>query len=133
MNFYAVWDVESTYIVYIPDTMLIDETTNTGTMDITADLFYFLEMSTIDITIQSDFVLRNERNSNDTIDFSMFVTEYGIERQLKSGDIAATFQYNNHVAKRLTAKIDTTNLHLSGGRYDGTLTFVVNYYVKDKN
>lgn len=133
LNFYAVWDVESTYIVYIPDTMLIDENTNTGTMDITADLFYFLEMSTIDIRIQSDFVLRNERNSNDTIDFGMFVTEYGTERQLHSGDIAATFQYNNHVAKRLTAKIDTTNLKLSGGRYNGTLTFVVNYYVKDKN
>ena len=133
LNFYAVWDVESTYIVYIPDTILIDENTLTGSMNITAELKYFLELSMIDISVHSNFMLTNEKDSNAKIPFGAFVTEYGAERKLSSGDIAATFQYNNTRPKTITTRIDRENLHVSSGVYSGQLTFVVNYYVKDKN
>jgi hypothetical protein len=130
LDFYAVWDVSSTYIVHIPDTLIIGDT-NAGEMKIGADLFYFLELSTIDISIHSDFLLHHEYDSNLVLPMSVYTSEYGVNGPLRSGDVAATFQYNNNDMKTISVDIDVTDAQLCTGKYVGQLTFVVDYYVKD--
>lgn len=129
IDFYAVWDVESTYIVYIPDTLEIDDSMS-GSMNIRADLNYFLELSTIDITITTDFLLKYENDNSITLPFTLHSSECGM---LKSGDVAATFQYDNYIEKIITATIDSSNLSLYCGKYFGYITFVVDYYIKQES
>lgn len=128
LDFYAVWDKESSYIVYIPDTLPIEES-GIGTMNIRADLLYFLELSTLDIAVESNFILQHNRNSSLQLPFTLYSSEFGEHRALNSGDIAATFQYNNTKAKTISAVLDLENLQIYAGEYVGLLTFVVDYYV----
>ena len=124
LDFYAVWDATTSYIVYIPDTLDIGAY-GSGEMIISADINYFTKISTLNIYVNSDFVLTNPI-SNHSINYQLTSSEFGNYYFLTNNDIAATFQYNNTLDKIITATLLFDNKRYSGDYY-GLITFTVDY------
>lgn len=125
IDFYAVWDTQTSYIVYIPESLSISSITGQGSAEISAELEYFSEGDLLTIYINSDFLL----NSSDTdfiIPFSVKTSEPGVTGYLKDGDVIATFSYNNARSKVISLFIDN-NADMDEGYYSGSITFIVDF------
>ena len=75
--------------------------------------------------IVSDFLLVNINNSSDTLEYQVLTSEPGINGELSSGDLAASWQYNNTEDKVLT--LDVIDGGLISGFYSGMITFNIVY------
>ena len=125
VDFYAIWDRQASFIVYIPAKISINQDTGIGSSELSADLNYFSEGDSLTITADSDFKLVSEDDSNVIIPFTLRTTEPGISGSIQSGGILATFQYNNVTAKTLTVILDELVTEI--GNYIGDITFTVDF------
>jgi len=128
LDFYAVWDADTSYIVYIPESVDIDTETGIGTIDISADINYFKKNSNLNIFINSDFKLENNVNSNKYLEYKLTSSEFGDLHSISNNGIAATFQYNNALDKilKLILLLDSNNKIYSDG-YSDVITFTIEY------
>jgi len=126
LDFYAAWDAVTSYIAYIPDTLPIEQETKTGDMDISAQLNYFKANSTLNIYVNSDFALTNASNTHSIL-YQITSNEFGDYNIIENGGLVATFQYNNLLNKKLTAKIRRDSPIKYSDSYSGTMTFTVEY------
>ena len=126
LDFYAAWDAVTSYIVYIPETMPIDNQTQAGNMDISAQLNYFKANSTLNIYVNGDFKLTNPSNTHD-IWYDIYSSEFGDHTIIGNNEIVATFQYNNHLTKRITSKIKKNQELKYSDIFTDVLTFIVEY------
>jgi hypothetical protein len=124
MDMYAVWDAMVSYIVYIPDTTIIPES-GVGTMELRADLNYFKENSILEITLDSDFLLTNVANSLDVLNYEVRTSEKGVDGAVRSGDLVASYQWDNANAETLTLSLLSQPKYAN--LYQGLLTFTVDY------
>jgi hypothetical protein len=97
-------------------------------MLIEADINYFKKNSTLNVYLFSDFILEGNWGSQDSILYELRSSEFGDLHVLRSGDIAATFQYNNVIAKEISARLKLENGQaVYSGTYSDIITFVVEY------
>lgn len=127
LDFYAAWDIESTYIIYIPDTLLIDES-QSGSVNINADINYFKANSNLNVFIDSDFILDYDRGPI-SLEYQISSNEFGAHHIISRMGIVATFQYNNKTSKVLTATIlpNQDEQCCYSGYYTDIITFIVEY------
>lgn len=125
LDFYAVWDATTSYIVYIPESVDIDVDDGIGTMDISADIKYFKKNSNLNIFINGDFELINDSCPDDVLFYNIVSSEFN-NQILSDNAIAATFQYNNVIGKIINAILINGSKRYSGNYFD-TLTFTVEY------
>lgn len=123
LDFYAAWDLETSYMVYIPDTVPLNSA-GTGEINISADCNWFKAISSLNIYVFSDFLLSNEDES-EHIPYNMSSSEFGKQHLLGNGDLAATYQYNNTMDKVLS--ITLQYLPIYAGEYTDTITFEIEY------
>ena len=132
LDFYAVWDADTSYIVYIPESVDINTDTGIGTMNIAADINYFKKNSNLNIFINSDFELENNGNINDYLEYKLTSSEFGDLYPISNNGIAATFQYNNVLDKalKLILLLNNNNKIYSNG-YSDVITFTIEYNETD--
>ena len=125
VNFYAVWDSQMSYIVYIPESVEVNEYTGIGEMEISADLNYFTKTAIISVFVNSDFKLVHKDDSSLIIPYELTTSEPGVHGAVSNGGLVATFEYNNTVAKTLTVRLKKWASEL--GTYLGNLTFTIDF------
>ena len=126
VDFYAVWDSQISFIIYIPEGITINEYSGTGTMEISAELNYFNENSLVEVFVNSDFLLILENNPSVTLPYELKTSEPGIIGAVPNGGLVATFEYNNRAMKILTVKLKKWASEF--GKYTGNLTFTINFF-----
>lgn len=126
LDFYAVWNATTSYIVYIPDDATIQE--DTANITISADLSYFRANSVLSVTMLSDFTLTSQYQNHLT--YHAETNNLGMFRDIESGDVVASFQYNNTNAKTIRLTLDEGQSKYAG-LYTDTITFVVGYEEED--
>ena len=124
MDLYAVWDATVSYIVYIPDTVEINNE-GVGSMEISADLVFFKANSTLNVYIDTDLKLTCVANSLDVLNYQIRTSEKGITDAINRGDLAASFQYDNTVPKTLTLTVLDKPKYAN--QYQGLITFIIDY------
>ena len=126
LDFYAVWDADTSYIVYIPETLDIEDDWE-GELVISADINYFRKNSNLNIFVNSDFELVGA-NVQDVINYKLTSSEFGNYNIISNNGIAATFQYNNVLDKILTAQLILAGINeFYSGEYSDVITFTVEY------
>lgn len=126
VDFYAIWDSQTSFIIYIPESFTISEETGIAQSEISADLQYFSEGDLLTITVNSDFELTN---GVDTIPFAMRTSEPGITGDISNGGTVATFSYNNTVDKLLTVIVKFKDMLI--GSFSGEITFNVDFHTDE--
>lgn len=121
-DFYAVWDAQTSYIVYIPEKIIVNNETGEGLFEISADVNYFKKDSLLNVYIESDLVLEGI-NTGTLCDFSIISDENN--EGIQSGDILAWYKYNYRDSKLVYLVLD--DLPKTVDKYSGYLTFTIEY------
>lgn len=125
VDFYAVWDSQMSFIVYIPESIEINQYTNQGEMEISADLNYFTQTAVLSVYVNSDFVLTHQTDSSIILPYELTTSEPGVHGAVSDGGLVATFEYNNTATKYLTITLKKWASEL--GTYLGSLTFTIDF------
>ena len=128
LDFYAVWDADTSYIVYIPEFIDVDTNTGVGIINIAADINYFKKNSSLNIYINSDFKLEHGINVNEYLEYKLTSSEFGDYHPISNNGIAATFQYNNVLDKalKLILLLGEAN-KIYSDVYSDIITFTIEY------
>ena len=107
------------YVVTIPDTLVISEDTNTGSMDITVGNLWIPKENAVSVTVSSPTELKNLvlKDSSATLSYSL---TKGGNTVLNHGEVAR-FTMDIHDSVTLSASYSGTPLY--SGEYSDTLTF----------
>ena len=124
-DFYAVWDAQTSYVVYIPAELEINSDTFTGDFEVSADINYFKKDSVLDIYLESDFKLVGSETSK-KLSYSITQNEGGILKELESGDIIASYKYNYQEKQYFL--IELLDFVRENDTYLGSVTFRIDYY-----
>ncbi len=123
LDFYAVWDATSSFVIYIPESTPLDGT-GVGTVEIDADINYFSIHSNLEVYFNSDFTLTDETGGAH-ISYKVTSSEFGAYHEIQNGDICATYQYNNKGSKTLHIQLLDTPSY--AGTYTDNITFTIVY------
>ena len=124
LDFYAVWDAQTSYVVYIPAELTINENTYMGEFELQADINYFKKDSVLNVYIDSDFVLEGIE-AGQILPYTLTLNEGGILTELESGDIVASYKYNYRDSKHFI--IELQGFPKKNDRYLGSVTFTIDY------
>ena len=124
LDFYAVWDAQTSYVVYIPAELTINENTYMGEFELQADINYFKKDSVLNVYIDSDFVLEGIE-AGQILPYTLTLNEGGILTELESGDIVASYRYNYRDSKHFILELEV--FPKKNDRYLGSVTFTIDY------
>lgn len=124
-DFYAVWDAQTSYVVYIPAELEINQDTFTSDFEVSADINYFKKDSVLDIYLESDFKLVGSETFR-KLSYSITQNEGGILKELESGDIIASYKYNYQEKQYFL--IELLDFVKENDTYLGSVTFRIDYY-----
>lgn len=118
---YAIWEEKKDYIIYIPDTLEINQN-KVGTMSISADIDNITDSASISVLIEDIDSLILEDNSDIKINYELSDSAGEV---LENGNVVASFSKSDLSDKEIIAEVIEEAVY--SGKYIDVLSFSINY------
>lgn len=124
VDYYAVWDAETSYVITIPADAVINED-GEGTIIVTPKLTYFTEAATLSISLasQNNFELISDNSNVAPLEYMLSLNG----EKISNDSTIAIFKWNDTEDRDISMFLVDKSLVKYSGIYQDIITFTISY------